>query len=68
MFEAEFCPPEQKRVREQTRDNLLQAKAERAGILYERLKLAILSNRYREYRRNWLAHELPSVPPTLRGQ
>ncbi len=68
MFEVEFCPPEQKWAREQARDTLLQAEAERAGILYERLKLAILSSRYQEYRRLRLARELPTVPPKLRGQ
>ena len=68
MFEAEFCSAEQKRAREQARDTLLQSEADRAGILYERLKLAILSSRYREYRRLRLARELPSVPPKLRGQ
>ena len=68
MFDAEFCSAEQKRAREQARDTLLQSEADRAGILYERLKLAILSSRYREYRRLRLARELPSVPPKLRGQ
>lgn len=68
MFEAEFCPAEQKRERERARDTLLQSEAARAGIPWERLKLAILSSRYPEYRRNRLAHELPSVPPKLRGQ
>ena len=67
-FEAEFCSSEQKRAREQARDILLQTEAERAGIPLERLKLAIMSNRYREYRRRRLASELPSVPPKLRGQ
>src|SRR5947208_16127998 len=38
IFEAEFCPPEQKQVREHTRDTLLRAKAEQAGIPWERMK------------------------------
>ena len=67
IFEAEFCPPEQKRAREQARDALLQTEAERSGIAKERLKLAILSSRYPEYRRHRSAHELPSVPPRLRS-
>ena len=67
IFEAEFCPPEQKRAREQARDALLQTEAERYGIAKERLKLAIQSSRYPEYRRHRLAHELPNVPPRLRS-
>src|SRR6185436_436754 len=50
MFQAEFCPREQKRLRELARDELLRAEADRAGIPWERLKLAILSGRYPEYR------------------
>lgn len=68
IFEAEFCPPEQKRAQEQARDALLQAEADRTGIAIVRLKLAILSSRYPEYRRHRLAHEMPSVPPRLRTQ
>ena len=68
MFEAEFCPPEQKRAREEARDVLMRVEAERTGIERERLKLAILSCRYGEYRRQRLAREMPSVPPRLRGQ
>jgi len=67
IFEAEFCPPEQKRFREHTRDTLLQAKAEKAGIPWERRKLAV-AGRYLEYRRHRLAHELPGVPPKFRSQ
>ena len=67
MFEAEFCPPEHKQAREQARDALLKSEAERVGIQWERLKFAIQSRRYVEYRRHRLAHELPSVPPKLRG-
>jgi hypothetical protein len=47
---------------------LLKVEAERAGLPWERLKLAILSARYPEYRRQRLAHEMPSVPPQLRGE
>lgn len=68
MFDAEFCLREHKRAREQVRDALLRAEADRAGIPWERLKLAILSSRYPEYRRHRLAHEMPSVPPRLRGE
>jgi hypothetical protein len=68
IFDAEFCPPGQKQAREQTRDSLLQAQAERAAIPPERLKLTILSSRYVEYRRRRLAHEMPSVPPGLRDR
>jgi hypothetical protein len=68
MFEAEFCGPEEKQAREQVRDALLSATAERTRIPVKRLKLAIQSERYREYRRQRLARELPSVPPRLRGE
>jgi len=68
MFEAEFCPPEEKWTRERDRDALLNAEAERAGISAGRLKLAILSSRYPAYRRQRLAYELPGVPPRLRSQ
>jgi len=68
MFDAEFCAPREKREREQIRDSLLRTEAERTGIPWERLKLAILSGRYSEYRRRRLAHELASVPPRLRSQ
>ncbi|MBI4326450.1 MAG: hypothetical protein HY674_14470 [Chloroflexi bacterium] len=68
MFEAEFCLPEQKRALEQARDALLRAEADRAGIPRERLKIAILSSRYSEYRRQRLAREMPGVPPRLRGE
>ncbi|PWU09785.1 MAG: hypothetical protein C5B50_26670 [Verrucomicrobia bacterium] len=68
MFEAEFCPNEQKHARELARDTLLQAIAVRTGIPIERLKLAITSGRYIEYRRQRLAREMPSVPPKFRGR
>ena len=68
IFEAEFCLPGQKRAREQARDALLRVEAERAGIAAERLKIAILSSRYPEYRRRRLAREMPSVPPRVRDQ
>jgi hypothetical protein len=68
MFEAEFCAAGQKRVREQERDLLLRSEAEKAGIPWERLKLAILSSRYLEYRRLRLSHELPNIPPKLRRE
>jgi hypothetical protein len=67
MFEAEFCPLELKQACGQGRDTLLQLEAERAGTHWERLKRAIRSGRYREYRRQRLAHELPTIPPKLRG-
>ena len=68
MFEAEFCAPEEKQAREQARDALLKLTVERTLVPIERLKLAILSVRYREYRQQRLARELPSVPPRLRGE
>jgi len=68
IFEAEFCPPGEKRAREQARDALLQMEAERVTMPAERLKLAILSSRYPAYRRNRLARELLSVPPKVRRQ
>ncbi len=68
MFEAEFCAPTEKQVREADRDTLLHQASEQCGVPVERLKLAILSNRYPEYRRRRLAHELPSVPPRLRTE
>jgi hypothetical protein len=68
MFGAEFCPRSEKHTRERTRDTLLQSEADRSGIPWERLKLAILSSRYAEYRRQRLAHELPSVPPKFRSR
>ena len=68
MFEVEFCPPREKRAREKTRDGLLQIEAERSGVALERLKLAIHSSRYLEYRRQRLARELPSIPPRVRSQ
>ena len=67
FFDAEFCPPQEKRSREIALDTLLQKEAERVGIPSERLKLAILSSRYRDYRRLRLANELPQVPPRLRS-
>ena len=67
MFEADFCPPEQKQAREHARDILIQSEAEKTGVPWERLKFAIASSRYREYRRHRLAREMPSVPPKLRG-
>jgi hypothetical protein len=68
MFEAEFSAPEQKHNRERVRDKLLQEQAAKSHIPWERLKFAIQSSRYIEYRRNRLAHELPSVPPKLRNK
>ena len=55
MFEADFCPPEQKQARERARDVLIQSEADKSGIPRERLKFAIASSRYREYRRHRLA-------------
>ena len=68
IFEAEFCSPGEKRTREEARDALLRTEAERARVPMERLMLALLSSRYPTYRRNRLAHELPSVPPNVRRQ
>jgi len=67
MFEADFCPPKEKQAREQQRDMLLRVEAEKADIPWERLKFAITSSRYIEYRRHRLARELGSIPPKLRG-
>ena len=66
IFEADFFPPEEKRAREEARDLLLKSEAEKVGMPWERLKMAILSGRYLQYRRHRLAHELPSVPPRSR--
>ena len=68
IFEAEFCPPGEKRAREEARDALLKMEANRVNMPAERLRLAILSSRYPAYRRNRLSHELPSVPPKVRRQ
>lgn len=68
MFDAEFCAPEAKRVREAARDALLRHAVEQSGMPIERLKLAILSSRHVEYRGQRLARELPSIPPRLRSK
>ena len=68
MFEAEFCPPEEKQARLQAREKLLPTESERTRIPVERLKMAILTSRYPESRRQRLANELPSIPPRLRNQ
>ena len=67
MFEADVCAPGEKRARELERDSLLRTEAEKANIPVERLKLAISSSRYIEYRMQRLARELGSIPPKLRG-
>jgi hypothetical protein len=68
MFEADFCQPQEKQAREKRRDELLRAQGEKADMPWERLRLAIASSRYLEYRRQRLATELGSIPPKLRGK
>lgn len=68
IFDAEFAASHEKHAKETIRDELLKSQAERAEIPWERLKLAILSSRYSEYRRCRLAREMPNIPPPLRSE
>jgi hypothetical protein len=50
------------------RDALLEKAAEKFKIPVHRLKSAVLSGRYKGYRRARLANELPNMPPHFRGE
>ncbi len=67
MFELEFCEPAEKARREAELKEQLELVCKTSGKPFFAVKLAVLKC-YPKYRAERLRRELPSVPPSVRGQ